>query len=254
MPSTGRTCLMWQQGKCRYGTACRYPHSTTNNDREREGGGAHATPVRNSDGTSAARKECRYFAEGECRYGSSCRDLHVSTSRSSTSSTPQRPCSNWSDTGRCRYGSSCRYQHVGSTPARSSPSSSFASPSSPSNTVCRNLENNGRCPFGASCYYLHPSPPTSPRPTRTCKTWAATGSCRYGTACRDGHPEKEAPPPPPPAAEETNLCVVCLTTRKEYMIQPCNHVCLCEQCSGSRQLTSCPLCRGPVRSKVKVYL
>ena len=47
-------------------------------------------------------------------------------------------------------------------------------------------------------------------------------------------------------------CVVCMNNTKNMMINPCNHVCLCEECCVN--LTECPICRGRVGIIVKVYL
>ena len=45
-------------------------------------------------------------------------------------------------------------------------------------------------------------------------------------------------------------CVVCLDKQKTILLQPCNHLCLCENCE--EMMTKCPLCRERIERKVKV--
>ena len=45
-------------------------------------------------------------------------------------------------------------------------------------------------------------------------------------------------------------CVVCLDKQKTILLQPCNHLCLCENCE--EMMTKCPLCRERIETKVKV--
>lgn len=45
-------------------------------------------------------------------------------------------------------------------------------------------------------------------------------------------------------------CVVCLDKQKTILLQPCNHLCLCENCEAT--MTTCPLCRQRIERKVKV--
>ena len=56
--------------------------------------------------------------------------------------------------------------------------------------------------------------------------------------------------------EEEMLCVVCQANKKNILLQPCNHVCLCPSCVKEvmRQNTHCPLCRKRISSWTKVYL
>jgi len=52
--------------------------------------------------------------------------------------------------------------------------------------------------------------------------------------------------------EMKKLCSVCLENEKCILLMPCNHVCLCEPCSG--QLNDCPVCLTKTTNKVKIYL
>ena len=56
--------------------------------------------------------------------------------------------------------------------------------------------------------------------------------------------------------EEEMLCVVCQDKKKTILLQPCNHVCLCENCvthvmKGNRR---CPICRKYVKQQIYVFL
>jgi len=56
--------------------------------------------------------------------------------------------------------------------------------------------------------------------------------------------------------EEEMLCVVCQANKKNVLLQPCNHVCLCPTCITEvmRQNSHCPLCRKRISKWTKVYL
>lgn len=51
-------------------------------------------------------------------------------------------------------------------------------------------------------------------------------------------------------------CVICLSEPKTTLVLPCRHMCLCESCAESLKLQSvkCPICRGPVRSLLKIEI
>ena len=51
---------------------------------------------------------------------------------------------------------------------------------------------------------------------------------------------------------DIELCSVCIDKRKNIMFTPCNHVCVCEECSI--KVSSCPICRGDIEKKTKVYI
>jgi len=52
--------------------------------------------------------------------------------------------------------------------------------------------------------------------------------------------------------KEEELCVICLDKKKEILLLPCKHLCLCSGCSSS--VSDCPLCRLAIASKTTVYL
>ena len=47
------------------------------------------------------------------------------------------------------------------------------------------------------------------------------------------------------------LCVVCQDLKREVILKPCNHYCLCHNCS--RALKECPICKNRVRTTEKIY-
>ena len=52
-------------------------------------------------------------------------------------------------------------------------------------------------------------------------------------------------------------CVVCYTNKKDWMVRPCNHVCLCFKCAieDIHHLHGhCPMCRGTISGVERVYL
>ncbi len=59
-------------------------------------------------------------------------------------------------------------------------------------------------------------------------------------------------PPPDFAAIAVGKCVVCLDEAATHASTNCGHLCLCPACGG--RVTSCPLCKKPIGSLVRVYL
>uniref|UniRef100_A0A8D0DB17 Leucine rich repeat and sterile alpha motif containing 1 n=1 Tax=Sander lucioperca TaxID=283035 RepID=A0A8D0DB17_SANLU len=46
-------------------------------------------------------------------------------------------------------------------------------------------------------------------------------------------------------------CVVCMETGSQVIFLPCGHACCCQVCSGALQ--NCPLCRGNISQRVRLY-
>jgi hypothetical protein len=65
---------------------------------------------------------------------------------------------------------------------------------------------------------------------------------------QDYEPPNDAKATVPPSF----TCLVCTDAAKNTVIQPCRHMVACSACA--RQLTSCPVCRGPIRSLEKVFI
>ena len=51
-------------------------------------------------------------------------------------------------------------------------------------------------------------------------------------------------------------CLICMTNDIEIMISPCNHMCLCSECTESLKETTnlCPICRRAIGSFVRMVL
>lgn len=48
-------------------------------------------------------------------------------------------------------------------------------------------------------------------------------------------------------------CIVCFDNPREVLLEPCNHVCLCENCA-ERIGSFCPLCRKGISNKKAIFL
>ena len=68
-------------------------------------------------------------------------------------------------------------------------------------------------------------------------------------------PQKKVTPFSKIKDEKTNHseleCVVCKENKKNIILKPCNHMAMCKTCS--EKVTSCPLCREPIRRREGVY-
>lgn len=55
--------------------------------------------------------------------------------------------------------------------------------------------------------------------------------------------------------DASNECIICLSTTSDTLIEPCNHLCLCQDCLSSVQKSTnkCPICRKPI-ANFKVIL
>jgi hypothetical protein len=51
-----------------------------------------------------------------------------------------------------------------------------------------------------------------------------------------------------------STCVICMSEPRTTLVIPCRHMCLCEDCAETLKVQSvkCPICRGPVRSLLKI--
>ena len=61
-----------------------------------------------------------------------------------------------------------------------------------------------------------------------------------------------------PTSQEELLCVVCFTNKKCMLLRPCNHVCLCKDCTDllqrENELKECPLCRGLINRVERIFI
>lgn len=56
------------------------------------------------------------------------------------------------------------------------------------------------------------------------------------------------------AVLQTTSCVICKVVPKNVVLHPCNHLCICEDCSVALIGQPCPLCRMPVTETHKIFL
>lgn len=59
------------------------------------------------------------------------------------------------------------------------------------------------------------------------------------------------PTAPSPDRWSSSECVVCMEHESQVIFLPCGHVCCCQTCSDA--LLSCPLCRGSISQRVRLY-
>lgn len=48
-------------------------------------------------------------------------------------------------------------------------------------------------------------------------------------------------------------CKICLDERSDTLLMPCRHMCMCRSCADNYPESTCPVCRGPIRDKIRVY-
>lgn len=51
---------------------------------------------------------------------------------------------------------------------------------------------------------------------------------------------------------EGQKCVICLDKVKNILLEPCHHLCACDDCIEKIN-NKCPICRADVKNKIKVY-
>jgi len=58
------------------------------------------------------------------------------------------------------------------------------------------------------------------------------------------------------AEDEERLCVVCEDGKKEVLLMPCKHMCLCKNCADIclfKTIKECPMCRATVKDSMQVF-
>ena len=56
--------------------------------------------------------------------------------------------------------------------------------------------------------------------------------------------------------EDERLCIVCEDAKKEVILLPCKHMCLCKKCASTclfKTLHECPMCRAMIGDSMEVY-
>ena len=51
-------------------------------------------------------------------------------------------------------------------------------------------------------------------------------------------------------------CAICMDARKDTLLMPCNHACVCNACAQDllRNKSACPSCRVPIESAMKIFI
>lgn len=49
--------------------------------------------------------------------------------------------------------------------------------------------------------------------------------------------------------DQETCCIICYTNPRNTIINPCNHMCLCDECANDmiQKSHQCPICRGPLK-------
>uniref|UniRef100_A0AAY4EGN5 RING-type domain-containing protein n=1 Tax=Denticeps clupeoides TaxID=299321 RepID=A0AAY4EGN5_9TELE len=93
--------------------------------------------------------------------------------------------------------------------------------------ILASVRSEFKRPFSTGAHVLMPTPPLTPSSPVT--------------------PSAPSPVDSPGSSE----CVVCMETASQVIFLPCGHVCCCQVCSDALQ--SCPLCRGDISQRVRLY-
>lgn len=64
---------------------------------------------------------------------------------------------------------------------------------------------------------------------------------------------QEKTPEDTEATNQEDSCVVCLVHKKNHVVMPCRHLCLCGTCKASGEINECPICREPNITFISVY-
>jgi hypothetical protein len=53
-------------------------------------------------------------------------------------------------------------------------------------------------------------------------------------------------------ADAATECVICMVRKRDALLRPCGHLVLCALCANT--ITTCPMCRAPIDSRVRVFM
>lgn len=53
---------------------------------------------------------------------------------------------------------------------------------------------------------------------------------------------------------DESLCVICEDSKKQVVLLPCKHMCLCKSCADFDKIKECPMCRATVESSMAVFI
>ncbi len=70
--------------------------------------------------------------------------------------------------------------------------------------------------------------------------------------------DEQTIPPPSPTLKlglkgDDALCVVCMVKKRQFILRPCNHYCVCNDCKNSLE-NECPLCRKRIQKYEKLFV
>ncbi|KDQ53395.1 hypothetical protein JAAARDRAFT_434453 [Jaapia argillacea MUCL 33604] len=217
MSQSQTLCVFFKKGKCKYGEECRFRHDVSEMDSVGVGSKKQRpVPI------SSPSQTCNYFSKmGKCRYGTACRYRHDHSGTAIGSDLKTRPketlsgmavesdpepqpvqyptnsppptyhpdpaptktCKYFFKTGNCRHGTACRFLHLSGTAVgsdlKTSTQESLFGLAIESDPEPQRVQSPTNSP--PPTYQPHPAP------TKPCKYFSKTGSCRYDTACRFLH-------------------------------------------------------------------
>ena len=52
---------------------------------------------------------------------------------------------------------------------------------------------------------------------------------------------------------DASLCVICMERKRQYLLKPCNHYCVCNGCKHTLK-NKCPICRKHIQKYEKVFI
>ena len=94
--------------------------------------------------------------------------------------------------------------------------------------------------------------PPSANPPRTSTVVASCSTSAPNAHAVDNQLENQARQ----TGDEENLCVVCDDAKKQIILLPCKHMCLCKTCSAQClfiTIKECPLCRTEIKDSMEVF-
>lgn len=108
-------------------------------------------------------------------------------------------------------------------------------------------------------------------PSQAFRGAQASGSSGYAsTPSASAPPPSEVPRSSPDSASgglqasemdrepssDSMRCVICMERERSVMMEPCSHVCMCNQCAETSRssMSTCPICRGPVQNFRRIFM
>lgn len=54
--------------------------------------------------------------------------------------------------------------------------------------------------------------------------------------------------------KDSVYCILCMDNNRNVLFKPCNHIVICDKCSGATDLQECIICKAPIDSYEYAYL